>query len=64
MFFVMVTIALIISARRMIKENIEMEERRKSCTVIMNRRPSKLFQHSTIRKLVEPLHGKSFIVLD
>ncbi|XP_067937595.1 neuropilin and tolloid-like protein 2 isoform X2 [Watersipora subatra] len=55
MFFIMVTVALIVSARQMIRENIEVEERRQSSTVIINRRPSRLFQQTILRRLPEPL---------
>ena len=57
MFFLIVTAAIVLSARRMIHQTLQYNQNRRKSTVIANR-PFKLLEQSTIRHLFGRNSGK------
>jgi len=56
---VLVSVALFISAKRMIRENRENEVKKAASTVIVNHRQSRMFEKSMVKRLLDHLsvHG-------
>ncbi|KAF6033774.1 NETO2 [Bugula neritina] len=55
LFFVLVSVALFISAKRMIRENRENEVKKAASTVIVNHRQSRMFEKSMVKRLLDHL---------
>lgn len=53
MFFLIVTIAIIVSARRMINQTLQYNTSRRKSTVIANK-PFRLLEPSTVRQILGP----------